>query len=1021
MYLNLTLRHWLWQLVATGILAACNATVVAQIADTPMLRIDTGAHSAPLRAMDIDSQGRFAVTASDDKTARIWDLSSGQLLQTLRPPIGAGNDGRLFAAAITPDGDTVAVGGWSPDNDVYLFDRASGAMVQRLSGLPNTITHLSFSPNGQMLAVGLWGKNGLRLFGSTSRWRASQELASDSNYEGEIYGTQFSPDGKRLASASVDGSVRLHDVSEQRLKLIHSERPGSNVGGAAQPFAVSFSPEGRWLAVGFSDKPAVAVLQADNLKFAFAPAIDEKTQGSLSALAWSADGRELMAAGTWVRADGTHGLKRWANSGRGAASDVSLSRNSVVALRALAGGRVAYAATDPAWGLLPALVGASSTAHTSQSGLMDFRGAGQALRLTPDGSVVAFGAGGGKAGSPTLGFDLRSAAWITSAPAWQAPRASSTGVQISDWADSPSPKLNGRPLALTDGETSISVAVASTGGDFALGTSFYLRFYKAGGSLAWRVAAPASTWQVNVSNDGRWVVAAFGDGSIRWFRTRDGVEALALLAHADQKRWVAWTPQGYYIASPGGEDLFGWHINRGVAAKADFFPGSRLRASFYRPDVIAALLDTADIEAALRIAGLGAAAVSTATAAPAPTPMASIDLKMPPVVTVLSPKDGGSFSSREVTLSVSVETPASAPPVSLRARVNGNNFELPLAQANQWTGGRDLVVEAAQSPAPSGIRQVRYEQRITLPAQDIDLMLFSDNRNGYSTPAVVRLKWTGGANSASAAPKAQTASPRPTISAVDAGEAALRPALYVLAVGISKYRDASIQLAFASKDASDFANVFKLQEKQLYRKVEVKLLTDTNAKRDDILGGLEWIRSEMTSRDVGVVFMAGHGINDSDGVYYYLPQDTDTDKLKRTGVIFTEIKNTLAALPGKALFFVDTCHAGNVLGTGRRSANNDLTAVVNELSSAENGVIVFAASTGRQFAQESPEWGNGAFTKAVIEGMSGKADVGRTGRVTHKMLDLYVSERVKALTRGTQSPVTIVPQGIADFPVAISR
>jgi WD40 repeat protein len=1008
-YLNLTLRHWLWQLVATAILAASGATAVAQIADAPLLRIDTGAHSAPLRAMDVDSQGRFAVTASEDKTARIWDLSNGQLLQTLRPPIGAGNDGRLFAAAITPDGETVAVGGWSPDNDVYLFDRASGTMVQRITGLPNTITHLSFSPNGQMLAIGLWGKNGLRMFGSTSRWRASQELAGDANYDGEIYGTQFSPDGTRLASASVDGSVRLYDVSEKRLKLIHSERPGSNVGGANQPFSVSFSPDGHWLAAGFADKAAVAVVQADNLKFAFAPAVDAKTDGSLSALAWSVDGRELMAAGTWTRADGTHGLKRWANGGRGAATDVSLSRNSVVALRTLAGGRVAFAATDPAWGVLPLATGASSATQSSSSGLMEFRGGRDTFRLAPDASAVAFGAG--NAGSPTLGFDLRGAAWITPAPAWQAAKSNGTGVQISDWADSLSPKLNGRPLALTDGEMSTSVAVASTGGGFALGTSFYLRFYKADGSLTWRVAAPASTWQVSVSNDSKWVVAAFGDGSIRWFRMRDGVEIVALLPHADQKRWVAWTPQGYYMASPGGEDLFGWHVNRGASTRADFFPGSRFRASFYRPDVIAALLDTADIEAALRITRPAVAAGLTTTA--------SIDLKTPPVVTVLSPQDGSSFSSREVTLSVSVQAPAGAPPVSLRARMNGNNFELPLAQASQWTGARNLVVDAVELLAPPGTRQVRYEQRITLPAQDVELMLFSDNRNGYSTPAVVRLKWAGG--TAAAGGSAPIASPRPTVSAADAVEAALRPALYVLAVGISKYQNANIQLAFASKDASDFANVFKLQEKQLYRKVEVKLLTDANAKRDDILDGLEWIRREMTSRDVGVVFMAGHGVNDSDGVYYYLPQDTDTDKLKRTGVIFTEIRNTLAALPGKALFFVDTCHSGNVLGTGRRSVTNDLTAVVNELSSAENGVIVFAASTGRQFAQESPEWGNGAFTKAVIEGMSGKADVGRTGRVTHKMLDLYVSERVKALTRGTQSPVTIVPQGISDFPVAISR
>lgn len=238
---------------------------------------------------------------------------------------------------------------------------------------------------------------------------------------------------------------------------------------------------------------------------------------------------------------------------------------------------------------------------------------------------------------------------------------------------------------------------------------------------------------------------------------------------------------------------------------------------------------------------------------------------------------------------------------------------------------------------------------------------------------------------------------------------------------MSKYRNAAIQLDYAAKDAGDFVASLKQQQGVLYRKVVVKLLTDDRAKRDDVLDGLEWIRREMTNRDVGMIFLAGHGVNDSDGIFYYLPQDVDVDKLKRTGVIFTEIKNTLATLPGKALFFVDTCHAGNVLGTGRRAIPNDITAVVNELTSAENGVIVFAAATGRQFAQESATWRNGVFTLSLIEGIGGKADNARSGRVTHKMLDLYTSERVKALTKGAQSPVTIVPQGIPDFPLAISR
>ncbi len=1001
-----------------GLTLICSAT--AQHAQTPQLRVDTGAHSAPVRALDVDANGRFAVTAAEDKTARVWELGTGRLLQTLRPPIGANNDGKLFAAAITPDGEVIAVGGWSPDNDVYLFDRASGAMVQRITALPNTITHLSFSPNGRMLAIGLWGKNGVRLFGTSSAWRASEELAADAAYEGEVYGGQFSPDGQRFASGSADGQIRLYTVSRDRLTLLGVTR--SPNGG--QPFGVAFAPDGKLLAVGFSDRAAVEVFQTDTLTLAYSPNPGNANRGSLNAVAWSADGRELFAAGTWTLPDGSHGLKRWSAAGRGSSTDVGLSGNSVTALRSLGDGRLVYAAADPAWGWLvapspPSPVGSgippAPTSRVFHSGMVDFRDRrsgreGQAsLRLATDGTALAYNSHNASSGPVAVGFDLRNAAWVPAQPTWVAATQIGRGMQVSDWREGVAPKLNGRTLALTDNEVTMAAAVAPGGNGVVLGTSFFVRFYKPDGSLAWRAAAPATTWQVNVSADGRWVVAAFNDGTLRWLRAKDGVEMIALLPHADQKRWVAWMPQGYYSASPGGEDLFGWQINRGVAASADFFTGSRFRANFFRPDLITAVLETADFDAALRITSQS---VVPPLSSPATSP--DIEQKTPPVVTVLSPRDGDSFSSSEVLLSVSIRTPAAAPPASLRARLNGNNFELPLAQASQWNAARNLVVEAEQPPLPPGTRQVRYEQRISLPPQDAEIMLFSDNRNGYSTPAVLRLKWAG----ASPAPVAAT---RPTTNASEAVDAAFRPALYVLAVGISKYQNADIQLAFAAKDASDFANVFKLQDKHLYRKVEVKLLTDSNAKRDDILDGLEWIRREMTARDVGVVFMAGHGINDSDGVYYYLPQDTDPSKLKRTGVIFTEIRNTLASLPGKALFFVDTCHSGNVLGTGRRSVANDLTAVVNELSSAENGVIVFAASTGRQVAQESPEWGNGAFTKAVVEGMSGKADAGRTGRVTHKMLDLYVSERVKSLTRGTQSPVTIVPQGISDFPVAISR
>ena len=87
------------------------------------------------------------------------------------------------------------------------------------------------------------------------------------------------------------------------------------------------------------------------------------------------------------------------------------------------------------------------------------------------------------------------------------------------------------------------------------------------------------------------------------------------------------------------------------------------------------------------------------------------------------------------------------------------------------------------------------------------------------------------------------------------------------------------------------------------------------------------------------------------------------------------------------LLFLDSCHSGKVLKVKLRGAT-DPNRFINELSSAENGEVVFNASTGRQASQESPEWGNGTFTKAVVQGLDGKADIQHTGRVTLNMLDL---------------------------------
>jgi WD40 repeat protein len=88
--------------------------------------IETGAHAAVVNRIDIDAAERFLVSASDDKTARVWDLRTGRLLKILRPPIGDANEGKLYAVAISPDGASVAVGGFtgadgSGNYPIYIF------------------------------------------------------------------------------------------------------------------------------------------------------------------------------------------------------------------------------------------------------------------------------------------------------------------------------------------------------------------------------------------------------------------------------------------------------------------------------------------------------------------------------------------------------------------------------------------------------------------------------------------------------------------------------------------------------------------------------------------------------------------------------------------------------------------------------------------------------------------------------------------------------------------------------------
>ena len=950
------------------ILLVCVASA-SEKTDQPVFRVETGMHTAMVRAVAVDWKRRFLVTASDDKTVRVWDISgtgggepgvgsNAVPVRIIRPPVAEGHEGKLNAVAISPDGGTIVCGGWTGwDRDgkgsVYLFNRADGSMTKRISGFPEVIKGLAYSADGEYLAVTLGGKGGLYLL-RTSTWKPAMV---DRAYGGDAYGVAFSPDG-RIATTSWDGFVRLYGrnhklVARQRLRTGES------------PYGIAFSSDGNSVAVGSVASPRVEVLSGQDLSFHYAPALLGTENGAFSSVAWG--GNDYLYAAGSCRVKKGFVLRRWKERGRGKPEDFAVAASDILSLAPLGDGGIAFGCAVPEIGII-APDGVSIFSRLGDS--VDFSYTQPDFRVSADGSTVQFDFG--PPGTPRARFSLAERFLDISPGTLSAgltlPIIVGNGLLVENWLNSTDPALNGVPLQLDRFEISRSMALLPSGKGLILGTDWYLRCFDREGKSFWRVSAPGIAWAVNVTANGKLVVAAFADGTIRWYRATNGKELLVLFPHADRKRWLLRTPSGYFDASPGGEDLAGWHLNNGPEQAADFFPLSRLRAYYFRPDVINRVLSIGDEAEALRRADLSAGRKADT---------ASFTDHLPPVVAIHSPSDLSSTNAEEVAVSFVIRSPSAEPVTGLRVMLNGRPV---------------TFQEKVKGTAQKDLREVT----VPIPEGESEIAIIAKNRFAVSEPAIVRVS-------------------RAVVEPVEI--ISFQPRLFILAVGIGAYPDTNLVLDYGAKDARDFAAIMLRQKGGLYGEVSVRVLTDEAATREAILAGLKWLRKQATSRDTAIVFLSGHGITEPSGTYFYLPVNGTLDDLDHTAVIFSELRDTLMTLPGHAVLFVDTCHAGDVMG-GKNGASV-VDGVVNELSAVENGVVVFASSTGRQISLENAAWGNGAFTKAIIEGIDGKADYTGKGKITVTSLDLWLSERVQELTNGKQTPTTAKPRTIPDFALAL--
>lgn len=956
--------------VATEVLTPTTAAARAQLAapdNQPFLRIETGMHTAMIRRIAVDQAERFLVTASDDKTARVWDLNTGQLLQVLRPPMGKDDEGKLYAVAMSPDGETVAVGGFtgnevSMDFHIYLFDRATAQLKATISGLPNVITHLAYSKDGRYLAAALGAGAGVRLYDSATL----KELGKDSVYGDKSYWLDFAADG-RLVSSCYDGFIRLYD---KNLQLISKSKAPSG----HQPYAVRFAPNADKIAVGFDGSTEVNVLAGADLHFLYAPDTGGINNGDLSTVAWSQDGQTLYAGGVYDDGTGLSPVIAWTQAGLGQRDAYPLSSNTIMDLIPLQHRQLAYGAQDPIWGVLDSH-GQKRLAQGAN--LTDFRGS--ALRLNNAASVLAFD-DVYKTNKPQFFFDLNQQTFLkqSSDNTLVGAITELSSLNITDWKHNFNPKLNNKPLALKPNETSRAVAISPDRQHFLLGTEWYLRYYDRLGQQQWQTPTPSVAWAVNLSADNRYAVAAFGDGTIRWYNTTDHQEQLALFPLPNGKDWVLWTPEGFYSASPDAEPLIGYHLNQstaqGLAQAGQFVAVKQLREHYYRPDLIAARLNGNETPIREALANIGDIRQLLKTDA------------LPPRLELVSKEQNG----LELIIHYRVIDQGGGIG-KINYRING--------------------VEQETRGGISGGIPTMGTQEISIPLAQgdntVELIGFNQRGTVSSSPLSLSAKLT----------------------AADVK----KPGLYVLAVGVSDYKDRSMALHFADQDASAVASTLSRGGERLFNidRTHIIALTNREVTLDSIQQNFAALAQQMQPQDVFILYLAGHG-KVLDGSYHFIPSDAvyTSDKAFRAAILDeSKLRSLLATVSAqKSVIILDTCYAGkmaeantkNLIVASARGADSiDEKAAISRLMRA-TGRAVIAAATDSQLALEGYQ-GHGYFTSALLEGLVGGADTGTKDHYVSVLeLGAFLGKRVPEISKDRQFPI-METEHLSDFPLSVSK
>lgn len=921
---------------------------------TPILQLNTGGHMALVRDMVFTPDGARLISASDDKTIRIWDIQKKRTTEILRGEIDFADGGKIYEIALSPDGRYLAAAGHTGTkgakvHPVRLYDLESGEIVRLFSGHREAVLSVAFSADGRFLASA-------GMDDSAIVWRVSdgRKLQQVRHPAGDINVVRLTQDGGRMFTGGDDSKVRMWRVRDGRLLATLS-------GHEKLVRDIALSPDQATVVTSATDG-GIRVWDARSGRFQRQLA---KLEVSVPRLRFTPDGKRLLSGiggapfetRLWDVASGQSQITYRGHDN--IVLSVAISPDGKLA--ATAGGKNneihIWTIDNPK--VLAVLKGKGRAVH--------------AVGVSENGNQIAWGYDGqfenpNDVGPLELSLRLPEADRSLGEPRKLDPAVkfarnlpSQLGGQSLDhesrgpfgyWDTlniiKGSARLGRAERGEKDGYTHNAYGFLPGGRNIlsAGGHGWLSAYDLKGRKLRDYTGHSGDVWTLAVSRTGDLLVSGSDDQTVRLWNTRTG-ENIASLFHASDGEWVIWTPQGYFAASPDGDDHIGWHVNEGPAKAVRLITAAQLKRHFYRPDIVRRAVQ-----------------LMSATAALEEAPDVTFQLnqlldRKPPEMKILSPAAGA--QQEAATAQVRVQIAANLDPVQqFDLAVNGRRINLDPISLSDGAGFEALL------PVP-------------LAVGDNAIEITANNAVGAST-ASLRLVRKGKA---------------PEVA---------NGVLYMVAVGVDDYAHFDQDLRFAGADAKAFLNALTQRSRGLYKRVETLTIAKGGAfepTSENIQKALQ-IFKKAQPEDTVVLFLAGHGVNQG-ADYLFLPGDAKFNakaKLweKSTVIDWRQLHQAIDQAQGRRIMVVDTCKAGNAYNPRLIKDADDAF------------VTVLAATDAETLAQERPALGHGVFTYSILQGLDGKADVEPDRQIKLRELADFVTANVKKLTDGKQEPTARLPR-----------